>query len=128
MVMVMYRCGLRVGEVLALKASDINPAAGTIRVLHGKGNRACVMGISASACADVPSAAASQEDRYPSPARTIASACTVLDGTAGSLSVHTDGITSPGTGRRAARATRACGPGHPGPVSGPGIPGLRFDF
>ena len=45
MVMVMYRCGLRVGEVLALKASDINPAAGTVRVLHGKGNRARVMGI-----------------------------------------------------------------------------------
>ena len=45
MVMVMYRCGLRVGEVLAVKASDINPAAGTIRVLHGKGNRARVMGI-----------------------------------------------------------------------------------
>jgi len=45
MVMVMYRTGLRVGEVLALKASDINPAAGTIRVLHGKGNRARVMGI-----------------------------------------------------------------------------------
>lgn len=42
---VMYRAGLRVSEMLALKASDINADAGTIRVLHGKGNRARVMGI-----------------------------------------------------------------------------------
>ena len=45
MVAVMYRAGLRVSEMLALKASDINADAGTIRVLHGKGNRARVMGI-----------------------------------------------------------------------------------
>lgn len=45
MVVVMYKTGLRVAEVLALKTSDIDQAAGTIRVLHGKGNRARVMGI-----------------------------------------------------------------------------------
>jgi hypothetical protein len=58
----------------------------------------------------------------------MASACTVLDGTAGSLTVHTDQITSPG-GRRGSPGT----PGLPAarapqPVSGPGTPGLRFDF
>ena len=38
---------------------------------------------SASACAAVPRSAASHPARYPSPADTIASACTVLDGAAG---------------------------------------------
>jgi site-specific recombinase XerD len=33
----MYRAGLRVGEVLALKPRDVNVRAGTIRVLDGKG-------------------------------------------------------------------------------------------
>jgi len=45
MVMVMYRTGLRVAEVLALKASDIDPAAGTIRILRGKGSKARTVGI-----------------------------------------------------------------------------------
>jgi site-specific recombinase XerD len=35
----MYRGGLRVDEALDLKASDVNPALGTIRVLHGKNDK-----------------------------------------------------------------------------------------
>jgi integrase/recombinase XerD len=42
---VMYRGGLRIAEVLALKVSDVDPARGTIRVLHGKGNRARTVGL-----------------------------------------------------------------------------------
>ena len=33
----MYRAGLRVGEVLALEPRDVNVSAGTVRVLDGKG-------------------------------------------------------------------------------------------
>jgi integrase/recombinase XerD len=50
---VMYRGGLRVAEVLALKVSDIDPARGTIRVLHGKGNRARTIGLDPGAMAVV---------------------------------------------------------------------------
>jgi integrase/recombinase XerD len=45
LITVMYRAGLRVNEALALRASDIDPAAGTIRVLHGKGDKARTVGI-----------------------------------------------------------------------------------
>ena len=64
---------------------------------------ACSSPISASACADVPKLTASQAVRYPSPARTMASACTVLDGTAGSVWVHIGWITSPQDGRLTSR-------------------------
>jgi site-specific recombinase XerD len=36
----MYRAGLRVAEALALYPKDVDAAAGTVRVLHGKGDRA----------------------------------------------------------------------------------------
>lgn len=41
----LYRAGLRLGETLALEPKDLDPAAGTITVLHGKGNRRRVVGI-----------------------------------------------------------------------------------
>jgi site-specific recombinase XerD len=44
-IVLMYQAGLRSAEVLALKASDVNPARGTVRVLHGKGNRARTVGL-----------------------------------------------------------------------------------
>jgi integrase/recombinase XerD len=50
---VMYRGGLRVAEVLALKVSDVDAARGTIRVLHGKGNRARTIGLDPGAMAVV---------------------------------------------------------------------------
>jgi site-specific recombinase XerD len=37
---VLWRGGLRVSEALALQAKDFDPDAGTIRVLHGKGDEA----------------------------------------------------------------------------------------
>ena len=45
----MYRSGLRLGEALALKPKDIDRKAGTIRVLHGKGDRARTVGVDAGA-------------------------------------------------------------------------------
>jgi site-specific recombinase XerD len=50
---VMYRGGLRIAEVLALKVSDVDPGRGTIRVLHGKGNRARTVGFDPDAMAVV---------------------------------------------------------------------------
>jgi site-specific recombinase XerD len=41
----MYRAGLRLSEALALKPKDIDPDAGTITVLRGKGGRRRVVGI-----------------------------------------------------------------------------------
>lgn len=44
-IVIMYRGGLRVSEALALKPSDVDPAKGTVRVLHGKGNKSRVVGL-----------------------------------------------------------------------------------
>lgn len=45
LIVCLWRCGLRVSEALALRPKDIDSKAGTIRVLHGKGNKARVCGI-----------------------------------------------------------------------------------
>lgn len=45
LIAVMYGAGLRVSEVLALKPSDVNVDDASIRVLHGKGNKARTVGI-----------------------------------------------------------------------------------
>lgn len=47
---VLYRSGLRIGEALALRPADVDLTQGTIRVLHGKGDRARTVGIDATAC------------------------------------------------------------------------------
>lgn len=51
MLAVMYRGGLRVGETLQLLPKDLNADAGTIRVLHGKGNKSRLIGLDAGAWA-----------------------------------------------------------------------------
>jgi site-specific recombinase XerD len=48
---VMYRAGLRVSEALALRPADVDPAAGTVRVLAGKGRKARTVGIDDGALA-----------------------------------------------------------------------------
>jgi len=45
LIALMYRAGLRVSEALALQPKDVDLAAGTLRVLHGKGDRARTVGI-----------------------------------------------------------------------------------
>jgi len=44
MLTVMWRVGLRISEVLALRESDVNYGANTIRVLYGKGRKARTVG------------------------------------------------------------------------------------
>lgn len=45
LLVVLYRGGLRVSEALALKPKDVDAAAGTITVLHGKGDRRRTVGL-----------------------------------------------------------------------------------
>lgn len=51
LIVVLWRSGLRIGEALALRAKDINLEAGTITILHGKGDRARTVGIDPQAAA-----------------------------------------------------------------------------
>ena len=51
LIVCLWRCGLRVSEALALRPKDIDAKAGTIRVLHGKGNKARTVGIDPQALA-----------------------------------------------------------------------------
>jgi site-specific recombinase XerD len=52
----LFRSGLRISEALALFPKDIDPAGGSIRVLHGKGNK--------SRTAPLPPDAAEAVDRW----------------------------------------------------------------
>jgi site-specific recombinase XerD len=45
LLVVLYRGGLRISEALALKPKDVDAAAGTITVLHGKGDRRRTVGL-----------------------------------------------------------------------------------
>jgi site-specific recombinase XerD len=47
----LWRCGLRVAEALALAPKDIDRQKGTIRVLHGKGDKSRTVGIDPQALA-----------------------------------------------------------------------------
>ena len=47
----LYRGGLRIGEALALHSKDVDQAAGTVTVLHGKGDRRRVVGLDDGAMA-----------------------------------------------------------------------------
>ena len=45
MIVLLWRSGLRIAELLALRISDINPERGTVRVLRGKGRKARTVGV-----------------------------------------------------------------------------------
>lgn len=45
LIAVLYRGGLRISEALALKAKDIDQTAGTLTVMHGKGDQRRVVGM-----------------------------------------------------------------------------------
>lgn len=53
LIVVMYRAGLRVEEALALRPVDVDSAKGIVTVLHGKGDKARVVGIDDGALAVV---------------------------------------------------------------------------
>ena len=50
LITVLYRAGLRVSEALDLRPKDIDLAAGSVRVLHGKGDASRTVGLDADAC------------------------------------------------------------------------------
>jgi site-specific recombinase XerD len=45
LLVLLYRSGLRISEALDLKPSDLDASKGTIRVLHGKGDKARTVGM-----------------------------------------------------------------------------------
>jgi site-specific recombinase XerD len=51
LITVMYRAGLRVSEALDLRPADVDERGGTVRVLHGKGDKARTVGIDDGALA-----------------------------------------------------------------------------
>jgi site-specific recombinase XerD len=51
LICLLWRGQLRISEALALKAADFDPDQSTLRVLHGKGNKARVVVIDAQAAA-----------------------------------------------------------------------------
>jgi site-specific recombinase XerD len=53
LIVLLWRTGLRVGEALALYPKDVDLDAGTVRVLHGKGDASRTVGIDQMACATV---------------------------------------------------------------------------
>ncbi len=53
LITLLYRAGLRISEALDLKPKDIDRKAGTIRVLHGKGDKARTVGIDAASFASI---------------------------------------------------------------------------
>lgn len=50
MIVLMWRAGLRVSEVLALRPKDIDLECGRVAVLHGKGDRNRTVGLDPMAC------------------------------------------------------------------------------
>lgn len=51
LIAVLYRSGLRIGEALALRPADIEHENGSLRVLHGKGDRSREAGLDPAAFA-----------------------------------------------------------------------------
>jgi integrase len=51
LVAILWRCGLRIGEALALAPKDFDPDSGTLVVQRGKGNRRRVVGVDAGTVA-----------------------------------------------------------------------------
>src|SRR6266568_7978078 len=53
LMVILHRAGLRISEALALRPKDLDPQAGTVRVLHGKGDKARTVGMDAEAFATI---------------------------------------------------------------------------
>ena len=51
LIVTLYRAGLRAGEALHLKPSNVDPQEGTVTVLHGKGDRRRTVGVDPEAMA-----------------------------------------------------------------------------
>jgi integrase/recombinase XerD len=53
LIVLLWRCGLRIGEALALAPKDVDPDRGAVTVLHGKGNKRRTVGVDPTALAIV---------------------------------------------------------------------------
>lgn len=53
LIALLYRAGLRISEALALFPKDVDRTAGTVRILHGKGDRSRTVGMDPEAFAMV---------------------------------------------------------------------------
>jgi len=53
LIVLLYRTGLRIAEALALSLKDVDPDAGAVRVLRGKGGKARVVGIDPGAWPEI---------------------------------------------------------------------------
>ena len=51
LIVLLYRGQLRISEALALKPKDLDPKQGTVRVMHGKGDKSRTVGLDAGAWA-----------------------------------------------------------------------------
>src|SRR5208283_631968 len=51
LVTILWRAGLRIAEALALRPADVDLAAGTLRILHGKGDKSRLAGLDPEGCA-----------------------------------------------------------------------------
>ena len=51
LIAVLWRCGLRLGEALALQTKDLDPESGTLVVQRGKGGKRRVVGVDAGTAA-----------------------------------------------------------------------------
>ncbi len=45
LIVILYRAGLRIDEALSLRPKDLDPDAGMIRILNGKGSKARTVGL-----------------------------------------------------------------------------------
>lgn len=75
---VIYRSMLRISEALDLHPKDYDPSASTLRVLHGKGDKARTVGIDADAAAHLERWL--EERRRLSPPRSATLFCTLKGG------------------------------------------------
>ena len=53
LIVILWRGGLRIGEALALEPKDLDAERGTVRVLHGKGNKSRVVGLDGQAWEEI---------------------------------------------------------------------------
>ena len=51
LIVVLWRAGLRIGEALGLRVADVDGSHGTIRILHGKGDKSRLVGLDLEAIA-----------------------------------------------------------------------------
>ena len=81
LIAVLWRCGLRISEALALELRDIDLEAGTIRVRHGKGDKSRTVGSTSRPRRCSPAGSTAGGASPPAPARRSSARCTAVRST-----------------------------------------------